>query len=164
MPGLSPVYEEDWFLYIVPLLLGCMLLMRLSSTGTWLARWPLAFIIGSTAGIRLYGFLEGDLLGPLAASINAPVPTGAGLDYEGISASVNNILTLLCMLAVLTYFFFSVEHKGGVRIVARGGIWVLMITFGAAFGLTVMGRIALLAGRFQFLIDNWLDVMHPGGV
>ena len=31
--------------------------------------------------------------------------------------------------------------------VARVGIWFLMITFGAAFGFTVMGRIALLAAR-----------------
>ncbi len=45
---------------------------------------------------------------------------------------------------------------------AKVGIWVLMITFGAAFGYTVMGRIALLAIRFEFLLDDWLWLIDPG--
>jgi hypothetical protein len=36
-----------------------------------------------------------------------------------------------------------------------------MITFGAAFGYTVMGRIALLAIRFEFLFDDWLWLIDP---
>jgi hypothetical protein len=31
-----------------------------------------------------------------------------------------------------------------------------MITFGASFGYTVMGRIALLAARLEFLFGDWL--------
>ena len=44
---------------------------------------------------------------------------------------------------------------------ARVGIWFLMITFGAAFGYTVMGRIALLAIRLEFLFDDWLWIIDP---
>ena len=33
-----------------------------------------------------------------------------------------------------------------------------MITFGGAFGLTVMGRITLLAQRFEFLFKDWLGI------
>jgi hypothetical protein len=33
-----------------------------------------------------------------------------------------------------------------------------MITFGAAFGFTVMGRITLLVGRFDFLFNDWLGL------
>jgi hypothetical protein len=44
---------------------------------------------------------------------------------------------------------------------AKAGIWVLMITFGAAFGYTVMGRIALLAIRLEFLFDDWLWLIDP---
>jgi hypothetical protein len=44
---------------------------------------------------------------------------------------------------------------------ARVGVWYLMITFGAAFGFTVMGRIALLAARFEFLFDDWLWLIDP---
>ncbi len=67
------------------------------------------------------------------------------------------------MLACLVYFFFSFEHKGAVGKVARAGIWVLMISFGAAFGYTVMGRIALLAVRLEFLFNDWLWLIDPAG-
>jgi hypothetical protein len=64
-------------------------------------------------------------------------------------------------LTALVYFFFSIEHKGLVGKTARVGIWFLMITFGAAFGYTVMGRIALLAIRLEFLFDDWLWIIDP---
>lgn len=51
------------------------------------------------------------------------------------------------------------EHKGVVGKTARGGILVLMVTFGAAFGLTVMGRITLLTERFDFLFKEWLHLL-----
>jgi len=57
------------------------------------------------------------------------------------------------------YFFFSMEHKGAVGKTARAGIFVLMVTFGAAFGLTVMGRITLLSERFDFLFKDWLHLL-----
>jgi hypothetical protein len=65
------------------------------------------------------------------------------------------------VLSALVYFLFSVEHKGIVGRIAKVGTWVLMISFGAAFGYTVMGRIALLAIRFEFLFDDWLWVIDP---
>jgi len=39
------------------------------------------------------------------------------------------------MIAGLVYFFFSIEHKGPVGYVARAGVWILMLGFGASFGL-----------------------------
>jgi len=36
-----------------------------------------------------------------------------------------------------------------------------MITFGAGFGYTVMGRIALLAIRIEFLLDDWMWLIDP---
>jgi len=60
---------------------------------------------------------------------------------------VRAALVVLGVLACLVYFFFSIEHRGVVGHTARVGTWVLMITFGAAFGYTVMGRIALLVGE-----------------
>jgi hypothetical protein len=63
----------------------------------------------------------------------------------------SNLLLLFGMLAALIYFYFSVEQKGAVGRVARFGVWVLMVGFGASFGLTVMGRLALAIGRIQYL-------------
>ena len=46
---------------------------------------------------------------------------------------------------------------------AQAGIWILMITFGAAFVYTVMGRIALVAIRLEFLLDACLWLIDPIG-
>jgi hypothetical protein len=35
-----------------------------------------------------------------------------------------------------------------------------MITFGAAFGYTVMGRMSLLIGRLDFLLADWLHLIR----
>ncbi len=159
VPGMSTVREEDWRLYLIPLLLGGMLLWRLSPRGAWIARWPLAFIIGSTAGIRLIGFLQADFLSQVRNTIE-PVVVLEGSRFL-FWESVQNLLLVVCVLAGLTYFFFSIEHTGLAGRVSQLGVWVLMITFGAAFGYTVMGRIALLAIRFEFLFDDWLWLIDP---
>jgi hypothetical protein len=150
--------------YWVPLVLGVMLLWRLMPSGTWIARWPLAFILGTTAGMRLTGFLESDFIKQIQSTIiPLYVPTydpETGNLQMGLTFyhSMNNILIVLSVMCGLVYFFFSLEHKGVVGKTARLGIWVLMITFGAGFGYTVMGRIALLVGRFEFLVIDWLRV------
>lgn len=161
VPGMSPVRDDTWWLYLIPLVLGGMLLWRLSPRGAWIARWPLAFIIGSTAGIRLVGFLQADFLSQIRNTIEpvAVIESGEFMFWT----SMQHLLLVLCVLSSLVYFFFSIEHTGVVGHVSRVGIWVLMITFGAAFGYTVMGRIALLAIRFEFLFDNWLWLIDSSG-
>jgi hypothetical protein len=151
--------------------LGVMLLWRLAPRGQWIARWPLAFIIGMTAGIRLVSFLEADFVRQVESTIRplyVPVyVTVAGQDVLSLSktlyVSLSNLTLVVGVLCSLVYFFFSLEHRGAAGAAARVGIWVLMITFGAGFGYTVMGRIALLAIRLEFLLDDWLWLIDPAG-
>ena len=77
--------------------------------------------------------------------VDAKASVAAGQkDWFGIAS---NVLLLLGLLASLLYFYFSLAHKGVVGRVSRFGVWVLMIGFGASFGYTVQGRIALAIGR-----------------
>jgi hypothetical protein len=161
MPGISPVREDYWWTYLIPLVLGAMLLWRLAPKGGWIARWPLALIIGTFAGIRMIGFIQADFLSQIRNSLVPLIVVEEGA-IDGW-ASFRNVLAILSVLACLVYFFFSVPHKGVVGRISRVGIWVLMITFGAAFGYTVMGRIALLAIRLEFLFDDWLWLIDPLG-
>jgi len=67
---------------------------------------------------------------------------------------------LISIYSFLIYFFFSVEHKGPVGVISRIGIWFLMVSFGASFGYTVMGRMSLLIGRVMFLMRDWLGIIQ----
>jgi hypothetical protein len=161
IPGLSGPEAQRDLVYLIPLLLGVMLLWRLMPVGAWIARWPLAVIVGTTAGLRLIGFLHGDFLAQIRSTILPMVVfTGGSFDFW---ASVSNTIIVVGVLCCLVYFFFSFEHTGVVGKAARVGIWMLMITFGAAFGYTVMGRIALLGARLEFLLDSWLWLIDPQG-
>jgi hypothetical protein len=156
LPGME---DERELLYVVPLILGVMLLWRLMPVGGWISRWPLAFIIGTTAGLRLVAHVQADFISQIRNTIVPLVVVENGA-VEAWS-SLANIIIVVGVLACLVYFFFSFEHKGMVGGIARLGIWFLMITFGAGFGYTVMGRIALLAIRLEFLFDDWLWLIDP---
>jgi hypothetical protein len=154
--------KEPNLLYLAPLLLGAMLFCRLLPRGGWIGRWPLAFIVGVFAGIRLISFLEADFVSQIRSTI-IPLVVLTNSRALDVWASVRNIGLVFGVLACLAYFFFSVEHRGAVGRLARVGVWYLMITFGASFAFTVMGRIALLAGRLTFLFDDWLWLIDPAG-
>jgi hypothetical protein len=156
-----PADAEPNSLYLIPAILGIMLLWRLMPRGAWVARWPLALVVGTFAGLRLVTFLDADFVAQIRNTI---VPLVVMLNGRfDLWASVRNVATLVGVLSCLTYFFFSVEHRGFVGKVSRVGIWYLMITFGASFAFTVMGRIALLAARIEFLLDDWLWLIDPAG-
>ena len=151
---------------IFALILGVMMLWRLLPRGGWISAWPLAFIVGVTAGLKIVSHVESDLMAQAAATMKPLVvsvtdASGATNMWDSWWASVANVLLVIGVICSLTYFFFSVEHKGVVGGAARVGIWYLMITFGASFGFTVMGRIALLAARVEFLFDDWLWLIDP---
>jgi hypothetical protein len=65
-------------------------------------------------------------------------------------------VVVIGVLSTLIYFYFSHEHAGVLGVTARIGVWFIMVAFGAHFGYTVMGRVSLLIGRVQFLIEDWI--------
>jgi len=79
--------------------------------------------------------------------------SGAGV------VSMTNILLVVGLLGTLSYFFFSMRHRGLLGGLARVGIVFLMVGFGASFGYTVMSRVSLLIGRVGFLLHDWLHLV-----
>ncbi|MFH1302075.1 MAG: hypothetical protein ABIK07_13520 [Planctomycetota bacterium] len=155
-PDMESSTQPNW-LYLIPLVLSVLLLWRLAPKGNWIARWPLAFFIGATAGIRLISYLETDFIGQLQSTIMPFIVFSADGSLLWIK-SLRNTIVIVGVLSCMVYFFFSIEHEGIVKYISRLGIWFLMVTFGASFAYTVMGRIALLSGRLDFLFNNWLGI------
>lgn len=136
---------------ILPGVLGVLLFTRLFPKVGWLSRLPLAIIIGVYVGIKTTGFAQGDFVEQVGASLQ-PLWTGS------VGHSINAILFTIGLICSLLFFFFSREHKGGLGIASKIGIYFLMVGFGAGYGYTVMSRISLLIGRFQFLLQDWLKI------
>ena len=73
---------------------------------------------------------------------------------------LNNALFLAIVVSVLVYFLFAFEQRNrAVRGTAQFGRWVLMFSFGAIFGSTIMTRMALLIDRMYFLFHDWLRLV-----
>jgi hypothetical protein len=143
--------------YIIPAIFGILLLMRLSSKAGWVSRWPLAFIVGTTAGLNLVRYLRSDFIGQVQNTMIPLIVFKQG--SFSLLDTFSNIIIFVGVFCGLIYFFFSKEHKGAFGVASRVGVWVLMITFGAGFGYTVMARISLLVGRMQFLLGDWLGII-----
>lgn len=160
----DPLTQDGDLWLLIPLALGAALFTRFSSNWGWISRWPLSVIIGTYAGLAVIGFASGDLVLQVQASLIPVFDTASVTTFSGDPGVVtflgifDNPLFTLGLVSVLFYFFFSIEHKGGLRHVAQTGTTLLMIGFGAGYGYTVMTRIALLFDRFYFLFVEWLKV------
>ncbi len=136
---------------LIPALLGLLLFTRLIGRIGWMSRWPLALVIGAYAGLKTTGFAQGDLVAQIEASLQ-PLWTANPV------TTINAIIFTVGLLTSLLFFFYSREPKGAFGVVSRIGMAFLMVSFGAGYGYTVMSRVSLLIGRFQFLVVDWLGL------
>jgi len=141
-------FHQNWDL-LVPGLLGLLLYMRYVPKTGWVARYALGIYVAYYIGLDFTRRIHGEVLPQLGRAI---VPLSK-LDSHTIFYS---LVFAVGVFSVLIYFFFSKEQDAVTRRIARVGTWFLMVSFGAAFGFTVMGRVALLIGRLNFLILDWI--------
>jgi hypothetical protein len=152
------VKQGDWSL-LVPLAIGSLMLTRYSPKAAWMSRIAFAFVVGVGSGLAIPRVISSYILKQIEDTVRPLLSLaangGATFTYDLLdpASNLNAIVLLIGVVSVLFYFFFSVEHTGPGRAVARTGILFLMIAFGAAFGYTVMARMSLLIGRLTDLID-----------
>ncbi len=155
---------------ILPGAIGILMLSRFFKKAAWISRWPIAYYLGVSAGVAFPLFLQSFVIRQVAANMidpSAMVGTMRSdltvLYHYGNSTllfwqGLGEIIIVFGSICGLAYFYFSAEHKGILGGAARIGIWILMIGFGATFGYTVMARVSLLIGRFNFMID-WVSAL-----
>ena len=139
---------------LIPIAIGLLFFARLIPSYAWLIRYPIAILMGIGAGLAIPNVMQADIFrqvhGTLTPFSQIHAGTLSGPEIFGA------ILMLIGVISTLTYFFFSVEHRGVVGGVSKVGILFLMIGFGSAFGNTVMGRVSRLIQRVEFLLQDWL--------
>jgi hypothetical protein len=139
---------------LIPATLGVMMLMRLHPRTQWLSRFPIAIMIGTTAGISMLRYMKSDILEQVTATMINPF---AAPDTAGV---IGNLLLIIGTITGVFFFYFSKKQDGIFKVPSKIGIYFLMISFGATFGYTVMARISLLIGRLEFLLKDWLHIIQ----
>ena len=161
-------HGQWWWIFALPG--GLLFYMIYSRRHAWMSRLIFGLFFGATAGRAFQAYAA--YYFPLASSvvrttfINPPKGHGPGTyAFSPVSATLNNLLFLVIVVSVMTYFFFSFEQKNAaIRGTSKLGRFILMFAFGAIFGSTIMARMSLLIGRLYFLIHDWIQVgvLHRG--
>lgn len=146
--------------YLIPLLLGLLLLAKARPSTAWVGNTSVAFLFGVGAALAVGGALLGSLLPQIQASWLPLSPRAAG----GMEAALDNVCLVVATIGTLTYFYFTVGSGTGprnalIRFCATIGKWVMVITFGAIFGNRVMAYVSLLIERLHFLLGDWLGLV-----
>lgn len=137
---------EGEYLVLVPVCLGLLMFARLNKRLAYLSRLPLSLMIGFGAGISIPAMLQARILRQMSASMQS-------------LATINGVIILIGIISTIAYFYFSKRQEGAFGKFTRLGTYFLMVFFGATFGYTVMSRISLLIGRFEFILRDALGVI-----
>lgn len=131
---------------IIPVVLGSAIFLRVHPKLAGWSQVPLALLIGAGAGAAIPAMMQARVLKQVSATISG-------------SRSVDGLIILLGVAVTVMYFVFTRPHSGTWGKAAVAGRYFMMIFFGATFAYTVMSRMALLIGRLEFLLGDWLGMI-----
>ena len=142
------------YLAVIPLVIGLLIFARATKRYQWFSRWPFAIIVGVGTGLAIRGMIYAQVVAQVGATASLP------LIAPDPVLSFQNILVIIFVLTSVYYFLMMTPqaHTGRLAIISRIGRWAIMVFLGAKFAAAVAFRIALLAGRLQFLLWQWLGL------
>ncbi|HEC79336.1 MAG TPA: hypothetical protein ENI34_09420 [candidate division WOR-3 bacterium] len=154
----DPLFRQGKLLYIIPFIIGLLYFTRFIPKISWLVRIPIGITIGYYVGASIPASIQAYIIKQIQGTILTPYNFQTW--NAGTMGVIWSVILFIGVLCTLSYFYFSKAHKGILGTTSRVGIIFVMIGFGAAFGYTVMARISLLIGRLQFLLGDWLGIIH----
>ena len=143
-----PLIQGKYY-YIVLVLLGLLLTMRVSVKYGWLSRYGMAIMTGIGTGLAMLGAAESNFW-KLVQSTYLPI-------IGGRYTPLDNIVSVSTTVLVLLYFFFTYgEKNANYQRVTRVARYVMIFAFGGYFGNTVLTRYTWLSARIGYLVQFFL--------
>lgn len=141
-------------LYGVPLLLGLLLLPRITRRQeySWLANIPLALIFGVGSALAVGGAIAGTLLPQI-------LDTARPLNGDPVQTIGVIVLALGTVVTLSTFYYTVPKDSPAGRLVAISaliGHWLLMIAFGFFFASALQTYLSALTERLSFLLQ-WVQ-------
>jgi hypothetical protein len=143
-----PVFQQGDLWLLPGGILGLLMFGRLHKKLQWVSRYSIALYVASWCGYLIPSVIQERILVQVGGTLPPPLQ---GASVWGV---LGPLFLLVGVCSILIYFYFSLEHVGVTGRISKIGIVFLMVGFGASFGYTVMGRVSLLIGRFQFLFQE----------
>jgi hypothetical protein len=169
-----------YWIYAMLLPIGLMGYTVFSKKHNWMSRIPIGIILGLYSGQQFNAWTN-RYIPQIGGTMKSIIPTTNIFSHDGFfkpdpnalnpslgpikgdlygSEAINNVIFIVTVLCVLSYFLFSFEVKSKfIHSTSLAGRWLLMIGFGAIFGTTVMMRFSLLIDRMFFI---WIEFVKQG--
>jgi len=143
---LTPIGKGSYIL-IPSIIFGLLMYLRFApSRIRWLQRYGYAWIVGGGLGLVISTMIQGQILPAIQES--ATIIGSTSMD------TLNNVITFIIFVTVLSYFIFTREHEGALGISARAGRIFLMIAFGLGFSSLMMTYFGVLLERILWIMTN----------
>ncbi|KAF0109144.1 MAG: hypothetical protein FD146_188 [Anaerolineaceae bacterium] len=141
-------------LAVIPLLLGILLLAKLSPRAARLGNPAMAYLVGIGAAVAIGGAVMGTIFPQTAATVNLFGVTGDGMAEKLFEASI----VLAGAVTTLVYFHFGAKAAPGgprrgkfVQALGWVGQFFVAITFGALFAGVYAAAMTALVERIYFI-------------
>lgn len=162
--------RAEQVLALIPIILGALLLTKISSRLAFIGNLPVAYLVGVSAAAAIGGAVTGTLFPQVSASVNL-------LDWQSNQVFdlalglrlVNGVIILVGTIATLAYFHFGINAPFNDKLQIQswiGGLGqvgqvFIAITFGFLFAGIYNAALTALIGRISFLVDTlkaFLDI------
>jgi len=145
--ALNPIFIDGNLTFIVPLALGALFYAQFTKKYSTLYRLPLSLSIGYGLGVTIWSIFAQFFVRQITATM-LPLINGNAL------ITLDNIVLVAGTALSLSYFILHREQKGVWGGVTKVGKYFILATLGAVFGSTVLGRMAVIIQRVQFLLGD----------
>lgn len=166
-PLVTAVGEASWgqtMLLTIALVFGLFLLLKPIRPVSWLGNLSIALMLGVGAALAIGGALLGTLWPQIDATASLTMP----IDRYGPGLGLfSAIVMLVGTTGALLHFYHGAGEEGRLNRLRNfvvgvwGGLgrWFILIAFAAILAATFVGRLSLLVGRIQFLLDGVRDLL-----
>ena len=145
--ALTPIFVNGNLTFIVPLALGALFYAQYTKKYSALYRLPVSLSIGYGLGVTIWSVFAEFFVRQITATM-IPIITG------NVLVTLDNIVLVAGTILSLSYFILHREQKGVWGRVTKAGKYVILATLGAVFGSNVLGRMAIIIQRVQFLLGD----------
>ena len=125
--------------YIIPIILGILLYFQFSSKYRYISRVSIALMLGVGIALSIRGLLYVNVIGQIKGAI---MPL----------TSIENIVYTVGVVCVLLYFVYEKRASRLSGPLPKIGRYLLMLTMGAYFANSIMGRLSIVIGTLNNLL------------